>query len=158
MSNLVISSSDFENEGWMKDKNAGYGEDVSPELRIDGLPSGAKSLVITLDDLGHPIQPGFNHWIAWNITPVNVVPESIPRGAIIDLPIHVEQGMAYGKHCYRGPKPPFNWNHRYVFTVYALDCFLELSENSDKEKVLAAAGGHILAQGELFGRYQRKHK
>ena len=28
-----------------------------------------------------------------------------------EAPIHIEQGIAYGKHCYRGPKPPFNWSH-----------------------------------------------
>ncbi len=155
---LKVSSPDFENEGWMQKKNTGYGEDKSPELHIDGLSDNVKSLIITFDDLDHPIRPGFNHWIAWNVTPVSVIPENIFKGTIIDEPIHMEQGLGYGKHCYRGPKPPFNWNHKYVFTVYALDCLLELSGDSNKEKVMIAAKEHILAKGELFGRYQRKHK
>ena len=41
-----------------------------PELHVDGLPDGASALAIVLDDLDHPIQPGFNHWTAWNLPPV----------------------------------------------------------------------------------------
>lgn len=68
-------------------------------------------MVITLDDLGHPLEPGYNHWVAWNIKPADCIPGGIPKGSVIETPIHIEQGIAYGKHCYRGPKPPFNWSH-----------------------------------------------
>ena len=70
----------------------------------------------------------------------------------------MEQGIAYGKHCYRGPKPPFNWNHEYLFTLYTLDCTLEANEKSKKEDILKLAEGHILQKAELRGRYQRKHR
>lgn len=76
------------------------------------------TLAITFDDLDHPIQPGFNHWFAWNITPVAIIPSRLPNGFIIEEPIHIEQGIAYGKHCYRGPKPPFNWMHIYLLFMH----------------------------------------
>lgn len=154
---MTITSPAFENEAWMPNEYSGYGEDVSPELHIDGIPQSAASLIVTLDDLGHPIHPGYNHWIAWNIEPTAVIPKGIPKGEEVEQPIHIEQGMAYGKHCYRGPKPPFNRNHRYRFTVYALDCRLSVASNADKAAVLAVAEGHVLAVGELFGKYQKKH-
>ena len=158
MNELFISSPQFESEDWIPDCCAGYGDDKSPQLYIEGLPAETVSLAIVMDDLDHPIQPGFNHWVAWNIPPINKIPGGLPKGAAIDEPIHIEQGVAYGKHCYRGPKPPFNWNHRYRFTVYALNAKLSLSSDAKKDDLLGAMKNHILAKGMLFGKYQRKHK
>lgn len=158
MSEFKISSPQFESEGWIPDCCAGYGDDKSPQLDIEGLPDETVSLAVVMDDLDHPIQPGFNHWAAWNLPPVNIIPKALPKGAAIDEPIHVEQGVAYGKHCYRGAKPPLNWNHRYRFTVYALDVKLSLSSDAKKGDLQGAMKNHILAQGELIAKYQRKHK
>lgn len=155
---LRVSSPAFREQDWIPDCYSGYGEDRSPELHIDGIDANAKSLIITLDDADHPLFTNFNHWVAWNIPPVNKIPGKLPKGEIIEEPIHLEQGKAYGKHGYRGPKPPFNWMHKYRFTVYALDTILSLSTNADKKKVLEAAEGHILQRGILVGMYQRKHK
>ncbi len=157
MSNLIITCPSFEDSGWIPDRFSGYGEDISPEIDIDGIPPSAVSLVITLDDMDHPIQRGYNHWVAWNLQPLAVIPQGIPRGSVIHEPIYAEQGVAYGKHCYRGPKPPFNWNHRYCFTVYALDSTLALNTDCGKTEVLEAIKGHVLSKGELQGKYQRKH-
>ncbi len=158
MNELKIASPSFANNGWIPDRHSAYYENVSPEIDIDGLDEGAVSLMITLDDLGHPIRPGYNHWVAWNIPPIDVLPENIPKGASIEQPVHMEQGLAYGRHCYRGPKPPFHWNHDYRFTVYALDTVLHISADSNKAAVLKAAEGHILQKGMLTGKYQRRHK
>ena len=104
------------------------------DSHIEGIDAKAETMVITLDDLGHPLEPGYNHWVAWNITPAECIPGGIARGSVIEKPIHIEQGIAYGKHCYRGSKPPFNWNHEYVFTLYTLDCKLEADERSKKRR------------------------
>ena len=158
MTELKITSPSFEPEGWIPDCHSGFGEDISPELHIDGITADAVSMAVTMDDLGHPIQPGYRHWMAWNIPPMNILPEHLPKGAVIEQPFHMEQGLAYGKHCYRGPKPPFNWNHRYCFTVYVLDAMLTVSTDSDKAAVHKAMEGHVLQKGCLYGKYQRKHK
>lgn len=158
MSKLTLSSPAFEPENWMPNDFGGYGEDKSPELHIENIVDGAMSMAITLDDLGHPIRPGYNHWVAWNLPPVVMIPESLPKGAVNEQPFHIEQGIAYGKHCYRGPKPPFNWNHRYRFTVYVLDMVLDISADSDKAALTKAMDGHILQTACLHGKYQRKHR
>ena len=88
---LKLTTPCFVEGGWIPDYNAGFGEDQSPEFHIEGIAPKAETMVITLDDLGHPL--------------------GIPKGSVIETPIHIEQGIAYGKHCYRGPKPPFNWSH-----------------------------------------------
>ena len=155
---LKITTPCFDEGGWIPNRNSGFGEDKSPEFRIEGIDAKAETMVITLDDLGHPLQPGYNHWIAWNIPPVECIPGDIARGCVIEEPIHIEQGLAYGKHCYRGPKPPFNWNHEYVFTLYTLDCKLDADVSSKKEDILGLAEGHILQKAELRGRYQHKRR
>ncbi len=157
MSELIVTSTAFESEGWIPDCCSGYGKDQSPELRISNISDKAVSMAITLDDLGHPIQPGYNHWAAWNFPAVEVIPENLPKGAVNEVPFHFEQGIGYGKHCYRGPKPPFNWNHRYCFTIYTLDTLLSIGQDSDKTALLQAMKGHILQTGYLYGKYQHRH-
>jgi phosphatidylethanolamine-binding protein (PEBP) family uncharacterized protein len=51
--------------------------------------------------------------------------------------------------------PPGSGAHRYVFTVYALDEPIDLSPGATKKLFLAAAEGHIIAQGQLMGKYER---
>lgn len=157
MNELIISSPTFAPEDWIPNCFSGYSEDKSPELHIENITKAAVSMAITLDDLGHPIKPGYNHWLVWNLPPAQVIPENLPKGAVNEQPFHIEQGLGYGKHCYRGPKPPFNWNHRYCFTVYTLDTKLTISTESDKAALLNAMDGHILQTGYLCGKYQRKH-
>lgn len=157
MKELKITSEAFEDGGWIPLRYSGYGENISPEIIIEGILKSAVSMVITLDDLNHPLFSNFNHWIAWNLAPVNIIPESLPKGAIIDYPIHLEQGMAYGKHCYRGPKPPFNWKHDYLFTIYILDTKLNASTKSNKTTILKEMEGHILQKGTLRGMFQKSY-
>ena len=46
--------------------------------------------------------------------------------------------------------------HKYRFTVYALDAELDLPGGANKNDLLAAMDGHILAAGELSGEYVNK--
>lgn len=156
MSDLVVKSPAFEEGGWIPQEYTGYGEDKSPELWIENINEKAMSLVITLDDASHPLFSNYNHWIAWNVTVLNKIPKGIPQGAEIENPIAMRQGVAYGKHKYRGPKPPFNWNHVYVFTVYVLDAMLELPADATKEQVMQQMQGHVLQKATLLGKYQRR--
>ena len=155
---LKITTPCFDEGGWIPDRNSGFGENKSPEFHIEGIDKKTETMMITLDDLGYPLKPGYYHWIAWNLPPVECIPGDIAKGCVIEEPIHIEQGLAYGKHCYRGPKPPFNWNHEYVFTLYTLDCKLVADVSSKKEDILGLAEGHILQKAELRGKYRRKHR
>ncbi len=57
---------------------------------------------------------------------------------------------------YRGPCPPEGNPHRYFFRIYALDSALHLESRAEKHQVLNAMKGHILAEGELMGKYKRQ--
>ena len=58
---LTLTTPSFPDGGWIPSCNSGFGEDKSPLFVIERIDSRAKTMIITLDDLGHPIQPGFNH-------------------------------------------------------------------------------------------------
>ena len=144
---MKITSSAFQEGGNIPSKFTCDGSDTSPPLQITGVPSEAKSLVLIADD---PDAPSglFTHWLIWNIPPqTNSVAEgSAPKG--------VQGTNDFGKSGYRGPCPPPG-THRYSFKIFALDRELDL-RSAKRGQVDAAMKGHVIAQGELVGRYARR--
>ena len=134
-------------------ENTGRGKNISPQFNIRNLSPNAKTLVITLEDLSHPIK-GFTHWIIWNIPATNIIPGAIPAGKIVSTIEGAMQGIGYGFHRYAGPKPPQNKSHKYAFTIYALDCSLNIKAFSTKKKVLNTATDHIIQQGKICGYFE----
>lgn len=131
--------------------HTGRGEDLSPELIVENLSPKAKTLAVTLEDMSHPIK-GFTHWLLWNLPASDKIPAGIPAGrTVLNGAV---QGVAYGFHRYAGPKPPRHTRHTYRFTVYALDCVLELSPRSRKKAFLRKAQGHILQSGSILGEFE----
>ena len=59
-----------------------------------------------------------------------------------------------GNADYFGPCPP-DREHRYFFKLYALDTLLDIQKKATKQQVEKAMEGHILAETELMGRYER---
>jgi len=96
----------------------------------------------------------FTHWILYDIpADVHELLENLPKDKI--LPNGAKQGIAdFKKIGYGGPCPP-NGTHRYYFKLYALDTLLNLEPGLKKEDILKAMNGHILAQGQIMGKYAR---
>ena len=128
--------------------HTGRGRDLSPELILENLSTEAVTLAVTLEDVSHPIK-NFTHWVIWNLPAADRIPGAIPAGKTV--PGGGVQGVAYGLHSYTGPKPPRRTQHTYRFTVYALDCALDLSPASRKKVFLRAAEGHVLQRGSISG-------
>ena len=150
---LTLTSPDFAEGGLIPIVCTGHGADRSPAFCLAGLRPDAVSLAFLLDDLDHPV-PAYNHWVAWNFPPSAVFPGGIPAGEQVTALGGAVQGCGYGKHRYRGPKPPFHWSHRYRFQVFALDRMLTLPASARKRDLLAAMEGHVLQQAELTGHYR----
>lgn len=130
------------------------GENISPPLSWNKLPSSTEALAIIMDD---PDAPGraFTHWVLFNLPgDTGELPEAIPPKD--KLPSGALQGKNdFGKIGYGGPCPPPGSPHHYRFTLYALDQPLKLKPGASKAQVLDAMKGHILASGTLIGIYQR---
>ena len=145
---IKVTSSAFQEGGNIPSKFTCDVSDTSPPLQIAGIPSNAKTLVLIADD---PDAPGglFTHWLVWNIPPqtILIAEGSAPKG--------VQGANDFGKSGYRGPCPPPG-THRYSFKIFALDRELELRSGAKRSQVDAAMKGHVIAQGELIGRYAKK--
>ena len=142
---LSISSRAFSPKGFIPKKYTCEGDNISPPLDISGIPHQAKSLVLIVDD---PDAPGgtFIHWMSWNIPITHHIDEGETPG---------DQGKNdFGNMGYGGPCPP-SGIHRYFFKVYALGDLIDLDPNSEKVQVEEAIAEHILAYGELMGRYTK---
>jgi len=155
---MKITSPAFKEGDWIPKDYSARGKDMSPELHIQGSQVGGVSMAITMDDESHPLFPNFNHWVIWNLPLLEVLPKGISKGECIKELNGAMQGLAYGKHCYKGPKPPFKTIHKYKFTVYILDCNLKLHGTSTKGDILKAIEGHILDLGTLCGKFQSHRK
>ena len=131
--------------------HTGRGQDLSPELVLENLSPDAKTLAVVLEDMSHPIK-GFTHWVIWNLPVSARIPGAVPAGKTVL--VRAVQGVAYGLHRYAGPKPPRRMRHTYRFTVYALDCKLDLSASARKKAFLCAAEGHILQSGSVSGKFE----
>ncbi len=144
-----LSSTVFENNGSIPLKFTCDGMDINPPLLVYGVPAGAKSLALIVDDPDAP-RGIWVHWVVWNIDPktTEVREDSVPKGAV--------QGMNdFRKHDYGGPCPP-SGTHRYFFKLYALDAQLTIGPNSEKTALEKAMQGHIISQTQIMGTYKRK--
>lgn len=150
---LEFECSGINAEGIFLLEHTGYGQDVSPEFVIKNLSPSAKTIAITLEDLSHPIKE-FTHWIIWNIPAAKVIGKAIPAGKCVSSLENAKQGIAYGWHRYAGPKPPEKKTHLYRFTLYALDCEIDLGTNAGKKGFLKKAKPHILQSGEITGEFR----
>ena len=145
---MKITTTAFQQGGNIPSKFTCDGADANPPLRFEGAPAEAKSLALIADD---PDAPGglFTHWLVWNIDPktTSVEENSAPSNGV--------QGKNdFGKSGYGGPCPP-SGTHRYFFKIFALDRQLDLAADSKRAQLDAQMRGHIIAQGELIGRYSR---
>lgn len=152
---MNLTSPAFTEGGKIPTKYTCEGENINPELNISGVPKNAKTLVLIMDD---PDVPEFvrkdrmyDHWVVFNIPPNTTrIPErSQPPGTP-----GKNTGGGLG---YTGPCPP-DREHRYFFKLYALGCELTLPKGSTKHDVENAIKGHILAQTQLMGRYEKIKK
>ena len=150
---MQLTSSAFEHNQPIPEKFSCDGQNISPALSWEGAPAETESYVLICDD---PDAPGgtFVHWVYYNIPAevkrlpeaVKTAPEPAPGG---------QQGKnSFGKTGFGGPCPP-GGTHRYFFTLYALDFKLDAGAGLDKQKLMKAIDGHVLAEAQLMGTYSR---
>jgi hypothetical protein len=155
-SRMQITSAAFADGAGIPAKHTCQGDDVSPPLSFEGVPAGAKSLVLIVDDPDAPDPKApkmtWVHWVAYNLPPATAgLPEAskaLPQGAAGGLNDWKRPGWG-------GPCPPIG-RHRYFFRLYALDVVLEGLGTPTKAQLLEAMKGHVVAEATLMGTYQKR--
>jgi len=157
--NFKLSSSAFENGGMIPEKYTCDGERLlNPPLQISGVPEGAKSLVLLVNDPDIPQVfkdergiDAFDHWVVYAIPPETT---EIPEGASLGA-----SGLnGAGNSGYTGPCPPTEYEpttHRYIFKLYALDGTLNFIKEPTLAEVKTAIESMVVAETELVGTYDR---
>lgn len=128
-------------------------KNVSPALSWSEPPAGTQSLALIVDDPDAPMGL-WTHWLIFNLP---ATARSLPQGVpTTERAAGGVQGANTGKKLgYTGPCPPPGPVHRYYFKLYALDTTLNLKPGAVRADVDKAIQGHILAEGQLMGRYGR---
>ncbi len=154
MVELRVESTAFEEGGTIPRKYTCDGENISPPLSWSTPPEGTKSLVLICDDPDAPMGT-WVHWVLFGLSPeISELPEGVPSQETV-LGGAKQGTTSFGRVGYGGPCPPKGPAHRYFFKLYAVDSEIDLDAGATKQEVLRAIEGHILAQGQLMGRYSR---
>jgi Raf kinase inhibitor-like YbhB/YbcL family protein len=149
-----LTSTSFEPDGTIPTKYSCSGDNISPELSWRNAPKETQSLVLIVDDPDNP-KKVVVHWLVYDLPPAtHELAEATPDKAT--LPDGAKQGKNEdGKTRWRGPCPPQGAAHHYFFKLYALDQPTGLKTKATRAQIDAAIKGHVLAEAELIGRYQK---
>ena len=150
---LSITSSAFAEGQPIPRRYSCQGEGLSPDLKWSNLPRGARSLAMIVEDPDAP-SGMFVHWVVFNIPPtVTMLDSNQPMSEQLSNMAH--QGVnGAGKIGWVPPCPP-SGTHRYYFKLYALDTVLTIAAKPDRDALLQAMQGHIIAEGALMGTYKK---
>jgi Raf kinase inhibitor-like YbhB/YbcL family protein len=155
---MDLHSDAFPPGGWIPRDHSGDGADRSPPLRWSDAPDEVGAFALIMDDPDAP--PGlWIHWVLFNLPPhLRELPPGQPP--LERLESGAQHGACWGVESferlgYAGPLPPPGPAHRYRFRLTALDAPLPLPPGATAAAVRAAMAGHILAEAELVGLYQR---
>ncbi len=154
---MQITSTAFANNGAIPAKHTCEGPDVSPALAWAGAPAGTKSFALIVDDpdAPDPAAPKMTwvHWVLYDLpASATGLPEAV---AAKDLAKGTLEGTNDWKRTgWGGPCPPIG-RHRYFFKLYALDSALPDLGKPAKAKLEGAMKGHVLAEAQLMGTYQK---
>lgn len=152
---MKLSSAAFTTGGAIPVRYSCDGEDISPPLAWSGAPDATRSFALIVDDpdAPDPAAPKMT-WVHWLVYDLPATAHSLPEAAA--LPSGAHAGLNdWRRTNYGGPCPPIG-RHRYFFKLYALDCLLPDLGSPTKTRLEAAMKGHVLAQAELVGTYQRQ--
>lgn len=154
---LTVTSPAFAPNSEIPSKYTCEGSDTSVPIMWSGAPAKAKSFALIVDDPDAPDPRApkmtYVHWVVYDI-PATVT--SLAEGASTHLPASVREGVNdWNRTAWGGPCPPIG-RHRYFIKVYALDVMLGDLGSPKKPALETAMQGHILAQGQLIGTYEKK--
>lgn len=149
MEHFRLSSPAFRHNDHIPARFTCDGANVNPELIIENVPKGTKSLTLIMEDPDAPAGL-WVHWAVWNINPNigKLAEHAEPRESVIGK-------NSWGHNQYGGPCPP-SGTHRYMFRLFALDTIIDIPGTSGRKELEKAMEGHVLSEALLTGLYAKK--
>ena len=149
---LQLLSSSFAEGEWIPELHSCKGADLSPSLEWSGEPGDVRSFALVVEDPDAP-SGTFCHWLVYDIPPdVHNLAQGLKPSSV-----GVSGTNDFGRLGYGGPCPPKGSAHRYYFRLYALDInTLGLRRGVGRRELLQAMNGHIQAETQCMGRFQRR--
>jgi hypothetical protein len=161
---LIVTSPTIRANETIRVDHTADGKNDSPAIVWSGAPASTKQFALVCDD-PDVVFGGqtFVHWVAYKIPgTAKGLPAELPMDAVLTAPPEIAgtiQGLSgFRRAGYRGPAPPPGKPHHYTWTVYALDAELPLEQGLNRNQLLEAIKGHIIAQGSLVAIYERAPK
>ncbi len=146
---MTITSRAFVEGGRIPVEYTCNGEGINPPLQIEGIPDGAKSLVLIMEDLDS-IAGTWDHWVKFNM---RIESDSYYIEEGVEPEAFSGRGTS-GSLVYMGPCPQ-EGEHRYVFKAFAIDKALNVDEGATKEIVLRDMEGSIVDEASLMAVYSQ---
>jgi Raf kinase inhibitor-like YbhB/YbcL family protein len=137
------------------------GDGVSPPLEWYGIPDGAASIAIMVEDADSPTPHPLVHAIAVNLDSDR---RSLDEGALMigddDVPMDIDLGLnSLLKRGWIAPDPPpGHGEHRYAFQVFAFEAAPALPNAAGRHEVFEAILAHAIAAGCLLATYERPRR
>ncbi len=156
---MNIQSNAFEDQAPIPEAHTCEGADESPPLYVEDVPSQARSLALIVDDPDAGATP-WVHWLIWNVpAQEDKIPQGYPPSgdaAAFDEARQGTNSFSSDNQRYRGPcPPPGDGEHRYRFTVVALERTLGLEEGAQREALEDAMEDNVIEEDQLTGVYER---
>jgi Raf kinase inhibitor-like YbhB/YbcL family protein len=161
---FTISSSAFQDGGWLQQKNAGadkqrnpncVGENISPPLAWTNVPAKATTLALLMFDPEGRGGLGVSHWVAYGI-PVSVTGFA-ENEVSKDSPKYVGGHGTFKRSTYQGPCTPPGPLHHYTFTLIATTHGpKDLPPGLTHEQFFEKSAGKLLSATGLIGLWKKK--
>jgi Raf kinase inhibitor-like YbhB/YbcL family protein len=151
---ITLTSSDFVQDGPLPQNATVDGAGVPPTLSWNGIPSGARSLVLIAEDPDAPYPEPYVHWLVYGIAP-DVTAIGGASGRQDGASGHEGQNSKLKSEFTPAAPPPGHGVHHYHFQLFALDYVPDLGKGVGRQLLLDAMALHVIAFGELVGTYQR---
>lgn len=148
---FTLSSTAFTNNGSIPVAYSCDGDGKSPPLNFANVPTTAKSIVLTVQDLDSP-KTNFVHWLVYDIDPLTTVVEAgaLPTGSIEGLNSTNKTGYV--------PFCPDTGTHRYLFTAYASSINYRFVQAPTIDGLKKVMKWQVLEKAELVGKFARTPK
>lgn len=157
MGSITLGSLAFADHAPLPRRYTADGDGLSPPLQWTGVPAGAASLVLVVEDADSPTPHPLVHAIAVGLPAEdgNLPEAAFPSADNAGIGLHAGRN-SYLQAAWLPPDPPPGHGvHRYAFQLFALDSAPAFSATPGRDEVMEQLRTHAVASGLLIGTCER---